>query len=121
MLWFDRGDSDVVWAAVVPNQAAGSGSTAYRLTDQWPGNPEYWCDEAAARAPIGPKRGFGMLWCIKPDMRAGVGYAIEEEVGGPDYPRCEGQLFQGGAIVHNPLDATYWVFMENGGWYRFGE
>jgi len=122
MLWFDRpGDSDLVWAAAVPDQTATSGNTSYRFSDQWPGSPEYWCDEAAARAPLGPKRGFGMLWCSYPNLRANIGYAIEEEVGGPDYPRCEGQLFQGGAIVHNPLDVTFWVFVDNGGWYRFGE
>lgn len=122
MLWFDRpNDTDLVWAAAVPDPAATSGATSYRFSDQWPGSPEYWCPEAQARAPLGPKRGFGMLWCIHPDLRASIGNAIEEEVGGPDYPRCEAQLFQGGAIVHQPLDAVWWVFVDRAGWYRFGE
>lgn len=122
MLWFDRpSDTDVVWSAIIPDPAATRGNKSYKFTDQWPGNPEYWCDEATARAPLGPKRGFGMLWCINPTFQAEIGNATEEEAGGPDYPRCEGQLFQGGAIVHNPLDATYWVFINNGGWRRFGE
>ena len=47
--------------------------------------------------------------------------ALDEEMGGPDYPRCEVQAFQGGAILHNPLDAKYWVFIDNGGWYRFAD
>jgi hypothetical protein len=122
MLWFDNPqDPDFVWAAVISNPAADSGSRSYKFTDTWPGSPEYWCDEAAARAPLGPKRGFGMLWCIYPELRADIGPALDEEVGGPDHPRCEAQRFQGGAIVHNPLDAAYWVFIDNGGWYRFGE
>jgi hypothetical protein len=122
MVWFDRpGDTDLVWAAVRPNPAANSGSRSYKFTDTWPGSPEYWCEEAAASAPLGPKRGFGMLWCIYPNLKADIGYAIEEEIGGPEYPRCEGQLFQGGAILHNPLDSSYWVFLDNSGWYRFDQ
>jgi hypothetical protein len=122
MVWFDRpGDTDLVWAAVRPNPNANSGSRSYKFTDTWPGSPEYWCEDAAARAPLGPKRGFGMLWCIYPNLQADIGYAIDEEIGGPEYPRCEGQLFQGGAILHNPLDSSYWVFIENGGWYRFDQ
>jgi serine/threonine protein kinase len=122
MVWFDRpGNTDLVWAAVRPNSTANSGSRSYKFTDTWPGSPEYWCEEAAARAPLGPKRGFGMLWCIYPNLQADIGYAIDEEIGGPEYPRCEGQLFQGGAILHNPLDSSYWVFIENGGWYRFDQ
>lgn len=122
LVWFDSPqDPDFVWAAAIPNPAANEGAKSYLFTDTWPGSPEYWCSEAEARAPLGPKRGFGMLWCEYANLRADVGPAVEEEIGGPDYPRCEAQLFQGGAILHNPLDAKYWVFIDNGGWYRFDE
>jgi len=122
LVWFDSPqDPDFVWAAAIPNSAANEGTTSYLFTDTWPGSPEYWCREAEARAPLGPRRGFGMLWCEYADLRADIGQAVEEEIGGPDYPRCEAQLFQGGAILHNPLDAKYWVFIDNGGWYRFDE
>jgi serine/threonine-protein kinase len=122
MVWYDSPqDPDFVWAAAIPNAAANEGTTSYLFTDTWPGSPEYWCSEAEARAPLGPRRGFGMLWCEYADLRADIGQAVEEEIGGPDYPRCEAQLFQGGAILHNPLDAKYWVFIDNGGWYRFDE
>ncbi|GAB4433902.1 MAG: hypothetical protein Kow0031_15540 [Anaerolineae bacterium] len=122
MLWFDRpGESDVVWGAAVSSPAATSGSPSFRFADQWPGSPEYWCNEASARAPLGPKRGFGMLWCIYPELRNSIGNAIEEEIGGEALPRCEAQLFQGGAIVHQPMDGAWWVFIDSAGWYRFGE
>lgn len=122
LLWLENSQKpDFVWAAVIPNPADSNGSKAYRFTDTWPGSPEYTCDEAAARAPLGPKRGFGMLWCNYADLRADIGAALDEEIGGPDYPRCEVQLFQGGAIAHVPLDHVYWVFIESSGWYRFGE
>ncbi len=122
LLWVENTQKpDFVWAAVLPNRADTSGVKAYRFTDTWPGSPEYSCDDASARAPIGPKRGFGMLWCNYPNLRADIGNALDEEIGGPDYPRCEVQLFQGGAITHVPLDQAYWVFIEGGGWYRFGE
>jgi len=122
IVWFDSPqDPDPVWAAVIPDQAADSANKSYKFTDTWPGSPEYWCSEAEARAPLGPKRGFGMLWCEYLDLRADIGQALDQELGGPDYPRCEVQAFQGGAILHNPLDAKYWVFIDNGGWYRFNE
>ncbi len=122
MVWFDSPqEPQPVWAAVMPNRAANSGDKSYKFGDKWPGSPEYWCSDAEARAPLGPKRGFGMLWCIYPDLKADIGYALDEEVGGPTYPRCAAQLFQGGAIVHNPIDPQYWVFIDNGGWYRFSE
>lgn len=122
LLWVESTQKpDFVWAAVMPNRAGSSGSKAYHFTDTWPGSPEYTCDEAAARAPFGPKRGFGMLWCNYANLRADIGVALDEEIGGPDYPRCEIQLFQGGVMAHVPLDQAYWVFIESGGWYRFGE
>lgn len=122
IVWFDSPqDPDPVWAAVIPAPSENKASKSYKFTDTWPGNPTYWCSEAEARAPLGPRRGFGMLWCIYPDLRNDMGHAVDEEVGGPDYPRCAVQPFQGGAILHNPLDAKYWVFIDNGGWYRFDE
>ncbi len=122
LLWVDYPqDPDFVWAAVRPNPTATEGATSYKFTDTWPGSPEYWCDQAQANAPLGPKRGFGMLWCDYDTLRADLGQALDEEVGGPDYPRCQAQLFQGGAIIHDPFQSTYWVFIENGGWSRFGE
>lgn len=122
LLWVESSQKpDFVWAAVMPNRADNSGGKTYRFTDTWPGSPEYSCDEAAARAPLGPRRGFGMLWCNYPALRTDIGAALDEEIGGPDYPRCEVQLFQGGVMAHVPLDQAYWVFIESGGWYRFGE
>ncbi len=121
MVWFDNPqDPDPVWAAVMPGSGQ-SGDKSYKFTDTWPGSPEYWCAEAETYAPLGPKRGFGMLWCEYPALRADVGNAVDEEVGGPDHPRCAAQPFQGGAIVHTPLDSAYWVFIDNGGWYRFDQ
>jgi len=120
MIWFDSPeDPDPVWAAIYNGSARNEGSKSYKFTDTWPGEPEFWCADAEANAPQGPRRGFGMLWCIYPDLRADVGQALDEEVGGPDYPGCSVQLFQGGAIAHVPLDSSYWAFIDNGGWYRF--
>jgi hypothetical protein len=122
MLWFDSPQKPApVWAAVMPNPALNSDRKAYKFTDTWPGGADYSCAEAQAHAPLGPKRGFGMLWCMYTDLRTDIGQARDEEKGGPDNPRCAMQPFQGGAIVHNPLDAKYWVFIDKGGWYRFDQ
>ncbi len=118
-LWFDDPQNpDRIWAAVTPNPAADSGSKAYNLADTWPGTPEYWCSAAQANAPLGPKRGFGKVWCENSNLRADIGQAVEVETGSPP---CEAQDFQGGTIVYIPLDATYWVFINEEGWYRFDE
>jgi serine/threonine protein kinase len=119
MLWVDSPqDPDPVWAAIFVSATRNLGSKSYKFTDTWPGEPEYWCTEAEKNAPLGPKRGFGMLWCIYPNLRADVGQALDKEVGGPDYPGCSFQLFQGGAIAHTPFDSSYWAFIDNGDWYR---
>jgi hypothetical protein len=55
------------------------------------------------------------------NLRANIGYARNKEKGGPDNSCCAVQPFQGGAMVHNPLDAQYWFFMDKEDWYRFDQ
>ncbi len=120
MLWVDLPENpDVIWATIGASASAGSGAKWYRLVDDWPGTPDFWCSEAEANAPLGPRRGFGKQWCAVPGLRVDLGQAVAEEKGGADNPRCELQFFQGGAILYAALDNAYLVLYDEGGWRRY--
>lgn len=120
LVWVDMPDDpNLIWGVVGDSPTVGGGQKWYRLVDDWPGSPDFWCPEAEANAPIGPRRGFGKQWCAVSGLRIDLGRALEEEKGGPDYPRCELQFFQGGTILHVPLDNAFLVLIDGGGWRRY--
>ena len=107
-----------IFVAVLPTAGATSGPTSFERPDEWSG-PHHSCPEAAANGEAGPVRGFGKVWCDDATVKDAVGLPSEPELGGPSYPRCTSQLFQGGIIIDSPLDAATWVITHAGPWHEF--
>jgi YVTN family beta-propeller protein len=94
------------------------------IGDAWrEGQPERSCADgsaaaeqaAAAEPPAGvqaPKRGFGLVWCQEPGVRAALGWATSEE------QSFDGlnQLFAGGLVLQEP-DGSLLVLHSSGRWY----
>jgi len=109
---------------------ATAGDPYYRHPDDWSEAIDpFACEEAnrteapvlGGTKPLGPVRGFGKVWCENDVVRTAMGAATEPELGGPGFERCSSQLFQGGLVVHNPNESSYWVLFEDGDWQRVPE
>jgi len=95
------------------------GNGTYELVvDQWEeGDPDYLCPEQGP-APTGlvmPKRGFGWHWCAAPAVRAGLGWALEEEQG----YQATWQDFERGHLQLNRENVLF-VFFDDGTWDTVG-
>jgi hypothetical protein len=77
--------------------------------------PEFSCvdDNTPAECPPTPKRGFGMMWCDIPEIRNGLGNAIDCE---HEYQGAM-QQFEGGFMLWSESGAVY-VFYDGGRWER---
>jgi serine/threonine protein kinase len=78
MLWRDnRGDLDNVYAFF----DNGTFRSFSRRTDPWVEgvDPEYSCGTHSS--PPSPRRGFSVVWCNHPDVRAQLGDAVDYELG----------------------------------------
>jgi hypothetical protein len=78
------------------------------------GDPEDECPDAGA-APEGlfkPVRGFNWHWCNTPSVRAGLGWAMEQEAG---YDTLW-QPFESGYVLQNRANHLF-VFYADGTWY----
>ena len=95
----------------------GNGTYQF-LLDQWEeGDPEYLCPDQGP-PPAGlvmPKRGFGWHWCNTPGVQAGLGWALEEEMG----YQAVWQDFAQGHVLHNRQDVLF-VFFDDGTWETIG-
>jgi hypothetical protein len=118
MYWWDNPeDPDYIWVLVgsPPDSRGGTRWDSYE--DDWKGgDPEYTCDEARVRE--GPKRGFGKVWCEQNLLRNGLGAckpeqnsACTQEQGSTGRSACFArvQFFQGGVMLHNPVDEEVYV------------
>ena len=85
MLW--RKDNDGLYAVL----DGGDYSDFYYPPDD---PPQFSCDEAQQLDR--PQRGFSMVWCWNPDVRARIGNALDYEVGN-DRPM---QSFERGFMVY---------------------
>jgi hypothetical protein len=79
------------------------------------GSPEFPCADAdtPAQCPPTPKRGFGAMWCDIPEIRNGLGNALDCERG------YQGtfQLFDRGSALRTDTGAVY-LFFDDGRWER---
>lgn len=77
------------------------------------GSPEFSCLDAntPAQCPPTPKRGFGMMWCNIPEIRSGLGNALECE---KSY-QASMQQFERGFMLQTDTGVIY-VCYENGQW-----
>jgi len=83
--------------------------------DLWaPPTPEYQCMNA--KPPLGPKRGFGAIWCDRAEVQQELGKPVQEETttaGGF-------QDFAGGVMLWVDLDhAVFVLFEDDHSWQRF--
>jgi len=79
------------------------------------GGPEYSCTDAntPAQSPPTPRRGFGAMWCHIPEIRNGLGNAIDVERGFSGVM----QRFENGFMVLTDTNAVY-MFFDNGSWVQ---
>lgn len=121
MFWWDAPDDpNVIWVIDSPAPDLRRGAASNRYPDEWDGDDEYVCDEARANAEKGPVRGFGWLWCQRPELRSRLGNPIEVEAGsGGNPPFSQVQFFQGGVMLYNPRNGELYVLFDQGDWQRF--
>lgn len=120
LYWWDRPDAEsLIWAMEIPQPGARQGfrwSGPYE--DTWDGDKTYTCDAARAN-PDGPIRGFGKLWCDRPEIAEAIGSARGSEQGTADSTSYGVvQFFQGGLMLYSPADREVWVLFNGGTWQR---
>jgi hypothetical protein len=119
MFWWDNPDDlDTIWVIDTPAADWQSGASSNRYNDTWQAaEGDYGCEQARERGPV---RGFGKLWCERPELQNRLGYPREPERGsGGAAPYAQVQFFQGGVIIYNPANAEVFVLFEQGDWQRF--
>jgi len=77
------------------------------------GSPEYPCTDSntPAQSPPTPKRGFGAMWCDIPEIRNGLGNAVDAEREYSGYM----QRFNNGFMMQTDYNATF-VLYDSGVW-----
>lgn len=86
-----------------------SGDLWGRFIDYWrEGEAEYSCSEATP--PLGPRRGFGLVWCQY--VRASLGAPLEEE----RIIEASYQDFIGGVMLWSPTDGGIYVLFNQEDW-----
>jgi len=122
MLWRDnRGDLDSVYAFF----DNGTFRSFSRKTDPFVEgvSPEYSCGTHSS--PPSPRRGFSVVWCNHPDVRAQLGEAVDYELGFclEGGGQCEAfQDFDGGTIylsTHERRKGSVFVLYEDGTYDRW--
>jgi hypothetical protein len=111
MHWGHPGTSGTTEILVIEHAAPGNRSAGAwdRFPDTWrEGEHEFSCDEA--EPSLGPKRGFGRVWCDH--ARDALGKALEEE------RSSEGsyQEFEGGVMLWSPAESGIYLLFNQGDW-----
>ena len=121
MFWWDSPDDpNLIWAIDSPAADLNSGATSNRYPDTWDDDDDFSCEAARENGDKGPVRGFGKLWCERPELQARLGDPGDNERGsGGSPPFAEAQFFQGGVMIYNPIDHEVYVLFDQGNWRRF--
>ena len=121
MFWWEAAEEpQPIWVIYLPDPFASQGDTWARYDDRWNATlSEYPSACPEARAPLGPKSGFGLTWCHEVGVKEQVGRPLDDEVGS-DNVSVKGavQFFQGGVMFENPTDRQVWALIDGDGWYR---
>jgi hypothetical protein len=109
-----------IWVIYTPAPGATQGFSWNVYDNLWQaGQPEYPADCPEAIPPLGPKAGFGLVWCHQRDVKAQLGPPREAEFGSADtFPKGAVQYFQNGLMLENPADKEIWMLINEGGWQR---
>lgn len=121
MFWWDSPQgANRIWVIDSPHPGLNRGDSWNAYPDTWQGDESYFCDAALANGDKGPVRGFGKLWCERPELQERLGNPRENEAGsGGRPPFAHVQLFQGGVMISNPLNNELFVLFNQGDWRRF--
>ena len=121
MYWWDNPDEpDYIWVIDSPAEDLRSGPSSNRYLDEWDGDEEVSCDAARENEGKGPLRGFGWLWCQRPELQTRLGNPVEPEAGSGGAPPFGRVLtFHGGVMLVNPLNSEVYVLFAQGDWQRF--
>lgn len=76
------------------------------------GDPPYPCPESGP--PLGPRRGFGQVWCQQPSLREALGKPLAEEWSEP----AGFQNFRNGVMLHSPAEESVYLLFNNGDWWK---
>ncbi|MBC7249171.1 MAG: hypothetical protein H5T62_02720 [Anaerolineae bacterium] len=114
MYWRDNAtEPDYIYALEYQSAEEQHTGTWSQHDDEWEeGMPIYSCSEAEDNRPLGPKLGFGLVWCTDTDVRTGLGNAIEEE----HYYDGAYQDFEGGTMLWSARDDAVTVLYDDGTW-----
>jgi len=120
MFWRDNRWVPDNWIYVLywgPTDDKSAGSSWSQQVDTWQaGDPALSCAQAAPE-PVGPTGGFGRIWCLRLEVRNGLGSALaqEQNVKG-------GWLdFAGGVMLHDTLNGRVLVLFGDGHWRAFSD
>ena len=114
MYWRDNAtEPDYVYVLYYEDDDEQQTGTWERYDDEWEeGMPIYSCAAAEDNRPLGPKLGFGLVWCTHSSVRTGLGAAIEEE----QYYDGAYQDFEGGIMLWSARDETVTVLYDDRTW-----
>ena len=125
MFWLENpGEIPYIWAIDGQIIDVHGGATWNVYQEDWaPDEVEFYnCFAATANGEIGPRYGFGKLWCDHQELIVRLGQPVEYEVGNhgePPFARV--QFFQGGVMLYNPLSKDTFMLFNQGDWLRFAE
>jgi uncharacterized protein with LGFP repeats len=95
--------------------ASPSTGTWSRHVDTWrEGDPPLSCPEASL--PLGPVRGFGLIWCDSVVVQSSMGNPVDGEVGS----EAGFQKFSGGTLLWSVTTNHVYALLNDGTWQRFG-
>lgn len=122
MFWWDTAEGpDFFWVIDSYTTDVNSGRTWNSYSPSWPeGAVEYYnCHEALVNGEIGPRYGFGKLWCDRLELQVRLGNPVEWERGSAGNPPLgELQFFQGGLMLYDPGSNDLIVMFSQGDWLR---
>jgi hypothetical protein len=124
MFWWDSPDDpNLIWVIDSPAADLSRGATSNRYPDTWDDDDDdYSCEAARENGDKGPVRGFGKLWCERPELQTRLGNPGDNERGsGGTPPFAEVQFFQGGVMLYNPSNSELYVLFDQGNWRRFAK
>ena len=95
------------------------GEAWLQLDDLWhEGLPQFSCPEAEANGDLGPKRGFGKVWCENITVRTGLNLPVSIELGA----NAGFQDFEHGTMLWLArLEYIYILYQDGSDWQRFNE
>ncbi len=92
------------------------GTIWLQFEDVWrEGMPEFSCSDAEANGTLGPRRGFGKVWCEEAAVRDGLGLPLGIEQGA----NAGFQDFENGTMLWIARLGHIYVLYNDGDWERF--